>query len=100
MIQHVVMWKMRGPSVEEKREQAERVRAALVALQGKIPGMSELRVGLSASGGSEEVSDVVLITTHEDWRALEEYQKHPDHQAVAKIIGELRVERRVVDFEL
>ncbi len=99
MIKHVVMWKMRGPSFDEKREQAKRVRAALVALEGKIPGLTGLEVGVSPGGG-EEVSDVVLITTHEDWKALEEYQNHPDHKAAAQIIGELRVERRVVDFEL
>jgi hypothetical protein len=99
MIKHVVMWKMRGPSFEEKHEQAKRVRAALIALQGKIPGMTELEVGLGP-GGAEEVSDVVLITTHEDWKALEEYQNHPDHKVAAQLIGELRVERRVVDFEV
>lgn len=99
MVKHVVMWKMRGPSSEEKHEQSKRVRAALIALEGKIPGLTELQVGLSPGGG-DEVSDVVLITTHEDWKALEEYQTHPEHKLAAKIIGELRVERRVVDFEL
>jgi hypothetical protein len=99
MIKHVVMWKMRGPSIEEKQEQAKRVRAALVALEGKIPGLTGLQVGIGP-GGSEEVSDVVLITTHDDWKALDEYQNHPDHKTAVKIIGELRVERRVVDFEM
>src|SRR5512135_2199834 len=42
MIKHVVMWKLRGTSLEEKREQAARVRAALEALRGNIPGMSSL----------------------------------------------------------
>jgi hypothetical protein len=99
MIKHVVMWKMRGPSFEEKHEQGERVRAALKGLEGKIPGLTELQVGLSSVSG-DDVSDVVLITTHEDWKALEEYQRHPEHQLAAKLIGELRVERRVVDFEV
>ena len=99
MIKHVVMWKMRGPSIEEKQEQAKRVRAALIALEGKIPGLLELQVGIGA-GGAEEVSDVALITTHDDWKALEEYQNHPEHKVAVKIIGELRVERRVVDFEV
>jgi hypothetical protein len=46
MIKHVVMWKLRGTSLEEKREQAGRVRAALEALRGNIPGMSSLEVGV------------------------------------------------------
>lgn len=99
MIQHVVMWKLRGPSPDEKKEQAERIRSALLALRDKIPGMTSLEVGLSRGGESDEVSDVVLITTHESWQALDEYQRHPEHRAVAQLIGELRTERRVVDFE-
>lgn len=99
MVKHVVMWKLRGPTAEDKRQQAERVRDALHALRRRIPGMSSLEVGIGAASNDEQ-SDVVLVTTHDDWAALKTYQEHPDHQAVARLIGELRVERRVVDFEL
>jgi hypothetical protein len=99
MIKHVVMWKLRGPGADEKKAQAERVRSALLGLIGKIPGMSSLHVGIASAAESEQ-SDVVLITTHDDWAALEGYQKHPEHQIAARLIGELRVERRVLDFEL
>jgi hypothetical protein len=98
MIRHVVMWKLRGPSEQEKQSQAAQVKAALLGLQGKIPGLQSLDVGLAKQGEGEQ-SDVVLITTHDDWAALETYQKHPEHQVAARLIGELRVERRVVDFE-
>ncbi len=98
MVKHVVMWKLRGASPEERREHAARVRDALHTLVGKIPGMSSLEVGL-ATASDDESADVVLITTHESWQALEAYQKHSEHQAVARTIGALRVERRVVDFE-
>jgi hypothetical protein len=98
MIRHVVMWKLRGPSEPERRAQAEQVRAALLALRGQIPGMSSLEVGVGAVYG-EQQCDVVLVTAHDDWAALEGYQKHPAHQEAAKLIAELRVERRVVDFE-
>ena len=93
------MWKLRGPSADERREQAARIEAALQALRGKVPGMTALEVGLGEPSDDEQRADVVLITTHENWQALETYQKHPDHQEVAKLIGELRVERRVLDFE-
>ena len=98
MIRHVVMWKLRGPSDEERRAQAEQVRSALLALAGKIPGMSILEVGV-ALATDEQQCDVVLSTTHDSWQALDVYQKHPEHQAVAQLIGALRSERRVVDFE-
>ncbi|MGC4089224.1 MAG: Dabb family protein [Polyangiaceae bacterium] len=100
MIRHVVMWKLRGPSPAEKREQAARVRRALENLRGKIPGMTSLEVGVGAFQDNEQHADVVLVTSHDSWQALDEYQKHPAHQAVAQLIGELRVERRVLDFEL
>ena len=99
MIRHVVMWKMRGPSPAEKREQAERVRQALLGLVGKVPGMTSLEVGVGEPS-DEQLADVVLMTSHDTWQALEVYQKHPEHQVVAGLIGELRSERRVVDFEV
>ena len=98
MIRHVVMWKLRGPSEADRRAHAEQVRAALLGLRGQVPGMSSLEVGVGTTYG-EQQCDVVLSTTHDDWAALEGYQKHPAHLEVAKLIGELRVERRVVDFE-
>jgi hypothetical protein len=99
MIRHIVMWKLRGPSAEERRAQAEQVRAALLSMQGKIPGMSQIEVGLGSVSGEQE-ADVVLSSTHDSWQALADYQKHPDHEPVKQLIGELRIERRAVDFEL
>ena len=99
MVKHVVMWKLRGPSEEERREQARRVQAALFALRGNIPGMSSLEVGVGASAG-EQHADVVLLTVHDDWASLSAYQSHPAHLVAAQIIGEVRVERRVLDFEI
>lgn len=99
MVKHVVMWKLSAATPEERTAQAEEIRGALEALRGRIPGMLSLEVGLSPRG-SEEESDVVLITTHESWEALAAYQSHPEHQRVVPIIGRLRKERRVVDFEV
>lgn len=99
MIKHVVMWRLRGTSAEERREQAEIVRAALEGLRGNVPGMSSLEVGIGA-GGDEQLADVVLISTHDDWAALKAYQVHPAHLDAARIIGAARIERRVLDFEV
>jgi hypothetical protein len=99
MIKHVVMWKLRGTSLEEKREQAARVRVALEALRGNIPGMSSLEVGVRPAA-DEQLADVVLISTHDDWAALKAYQVHPAHVEAARVIGAVRIERRVLDFEV
>ncbi len=99
MIKHVVMWRLRGTSAEERREQADKVRGALEGLRGKIPGMSSLEVGIGA-GGDEQLGDVVLISTHDDWAALKGYQVHPAHVDAARVIAAARIERRVLDFEV
>lgn len=99
MIRHVVMWRLRGPSPEDKKHQASRVRRALEGLNGVVPGMSTLEVGV-AGAGQEHGADVVLISTHDSWEALAAYQKHPAHLEVARLIAEFRTERRVLDFEV
>jgi len=93
------MWKLRGPSAEEKRAQAEQVREALLGMFGKIPGMTGVEVGIGLVS-SEQEADVVLSSTHDSWQALSDYQKHPAHEPVKELIGALRTERRVVDFEV
>lgn len=72
---------------------------ALESLIGVVPGMSSLEVGV-AGAGEEHGADVVLISTHDDWEALAAYQKHPAHLEVARLIGEFKTERRVLDFEV
>jgi hypothetical protein len=99
MIRHIVMWKLKGPSAEEKRRQAEQARAALLGMLGKVEGLTQIEVGIG-SGSSEQEADLVLCSTHDDWQALSDYQSHPAHEPVKKLIGELRTERRVVDFEV
>jgi hypothetical protein len=99
MIRHIVMWKLKGPSTEDKRRQAEQARDALLGMFGKVPGLTEIEVGIGAVSGEQE-ADLVLSTTHDSWQALSDYQVHPAHEPVKKLIGELRTERRVVDFEV
>jgi Stress responsive A/B Barrel Domain len=99
MIKHVVMWRVSGTSAEERREHAEKVRNALQGLLGNVPGMSSLEVGLGA-GGDEQLADVCLISTHDDWDALKAYQVHPAHLEAARVIADVRIERRVLDFEI
>jgi Stress responsive A/B Barrel Domain len=99
MIRHIVMWKLKGPTVEDKRVQAEQAREALLSLFGQVPGLTQLEVGIGLVSGEQEC-DLVLTSTHESWQALADYQTHPAHEPVKELIGTLRTERRVVDYEL
>ena len=99
MIRHIVMWKLKGPSARDKRDQAEQARAALLGMLGKVPGLTQIEVGIGTTIGEQE-ADLVLSTTHDSWQALSDYQSHPAHDPVKRLMGELRVELRVVDFEV
>ncbi len=99
MIRHIVMWKLKGPSEEDKRLQAEQAREALLGMFGKVPGLTQMEVGIGRVSGDQE-ADLVLSTTHDSWEALAEYSNHPAHEPAKVLIGGFRTERRVVDYEL
>jgi hypothetical protein len=99
MIRHIVMWKLRGPSQEERRSQAEQAKAALLGMLGKVPGLQQMEVGIGP-GSADDESDLVLSSLHDSWQALKDYAVHPDHEPVKQLIGSLRTERRVIDFEV
>lgn len=99
MIRHIVMWKLLGPSPADKRAQAEQVRAVLLAMLGKVPGLTQMEVGIGSVSGEQE-ADIVLTTLHESWEALKAYATHPAHEPAKQLLGTLKTERRVVDYEV
>jgi Stress responsive A/B Barrel Domain len=99
MIRHIVFWKLNGATPAQKRVQALEIKHALEALNGRIPGLLRLEVGIDFSA-TEESADVVLYSELESRAALEVYARHPDHVAVLPLVKAARSERRVVDFEV
>lgn len=94
MVTHVVMWRLK----DRTPENADRVRAMLLEMKDRIPGMRELEVGVDYLR-SERSYDLVLITRHDSREALEEYQVDPVHAQVKKVMLELREVSVAVDFE-
>ena len=98
MIKHIVMWKLKESAEGNSREtNARLVKQKLDALNGLVPGMLELEVGLGMEGGGD-ACDVALYTVFEDEGALAAYQEHPDHKAVFPFIGAVRETRSVTDY--
>ena len=93
MVKHVVMWRF----ADEK--DIEIARDALENMKGRVSAVRSLEVGRDflRSGAS---FDLVLITEHEDREKLEAYQADPLHGEVKKILGGLKSDRVVVDFEI
>lgn len=99
MIKHIVMWRLKESAHgNDKATNARLIKQKLEALQGRIPGLLRIEVGIDFS--REEASgDVVLYCEFATRDALHAYHTHPEHQAVVSFIGEARNERRVVDYE-
>ncbi len=87
MIRHVIMWKLKEGT------DAEVIKKELEGLNGQIPGLLSLEVGI-------EEDDAVLISDHESWEALETYAKHPLHVAAANtFVRPYIVSRQAVNYK-
>jgi hypothetical protein len=94
------MWKLKENAHGlDKAGNAARIKEMLEALNGRIPGMTKLEVGIDF-GQTESSADVVLYSEFISREALDGYQAHPEHKAVMPYIGEARTERVVVDYEI
>jgi hypothetical protein len=100
MIKHIVMWQLKEAAHgNPKATNARIIKEKLEALNGRIPGLLKLEVGIDFAPGSSS-ADLLLyseFTTKED---LNNYQSHPEHLAAATFIREAYSERRVVDYEI
>lgn len=98
MVRHIVFWRLKGDTAAEREEQARAIKAALEALNGRIPGLLRLEVGVDFSR-TPDSADLALYSEFASRAALEAYHHHPEHVKVMPLVKGLRIERRVVDFE-
>lgn len=97
MIKHIVMWKLRGATREERAGNAARLARSFQALRGRVPGLLHLEIGIDSSG-VDYACDVVLYSEFESQAALDAYATHPDHLRVKQELGGMRVARHQVDY--
>lgn len=99
MVKHIVMWKLKESAHgNNKATNAQLIKEKLEDLNGKIDGLLKAEVGIDFLGGNN--FDVVLYSEVSNREALEEYQKHPLHQAVLPFIRDAVEDRKAVDFEI
>lgn len=96
MVTHIVMWKLKDAS--RKREDIATLKRILEALEGRIPGLLRVEVGVNYATDAS-ACDAVLFTQFTDRAALEAYQSHPEHKAVVPTVKALTSERHMVDYE-
>lgn len=99
MVKHIILWKLKDEfSAEEKAEFMAGIKAGLEGLQGKIPGLLDIRV--QAEGLASSNADLMLDSTFENEESLNGYSVHPAHVEVADTKVRPYVQTRLcLDFE-
>ena len=100
MVKHIIVWTLK-PEYDDAEKAAikQGIKEGLEGLQGKIPGLLNIRVfteGLASSN-----ADLILDSAFESESALNGYTVHPEHVAVAA--GKVRpfvATRSCFDFEV
>ena len=95
MLRHVVLFKVKP----EHQASIPKLIHELKALKGKIDGLLEMEAGADIVN-SRRSYDFALIATFPDRAALDHYQDHPLHVAVAQQITEVRESVIACDFLL
>lgn len=99
MVKHLVMWRLRESQRAAQLATASPLATIVASLREHVAGLHELEIGLSKSNGDDGVH-LVLYSVFESWDALRAYEVHPLHEHLKDLIGPLRSERRVADYEI
>lgn len=100
MVKHIILWTLNPEfSDAEKAEVKKGIKAGLEGLQGKINGLTDIKVIIDGRLDSSN-ADVMLDSTFTDFESLKGYAVHPDHVAVADSkVRPYTVQRSCLDFE-
>lgn len=98
-IRHIVMWRLRGETQEERSAARAKVKSLFEGLKGQIDGLTHIEVGLDVSA-VDYACDVVLFSEFTDQAALNSYANHPEHLRVREALGDLRIGRFQVDYPI
>lgn len=95
MITHIVFFKLTEPS----QANLSAVREILSSMQGTIPQLRQLEVGVDLVR-SERSYDLALVTRFDSIEDLQDYQVHPYHaETVVPFIKQLAKSTVTVDYE-
>lgn len=96
-VRHIVMWRLRGDTPQERSAARSKVKSAFEGLRGRIDGLTHVEVGVDVSD-VDYACDVVLVSEFADRGALEAYASHPEHLRVRQELADLRIARFQVDY--
>ncbi len=99
MIKHIVMWNVCGADAHERARNIAVLKAEFESLRGHVPGLLHLEVGVDESR-IDYACDVVLYSEFSTREALAAYAQNPEHLRVRRTLGDTRVARHQVDYEV
>lgn len=94
MITHIVFFKLKDSSPEN----VQKTRDVLVSMEGKIPQLKFLEVGIDVVR-SERSFDLALTAKFDSLEDLQAYNDHPVHQEVLQYIAGVKDVTVAVDYE-
>lgn len=97
MINHVVLFKLKDYSAEEKVKVLAELKGMLLALKDTINELKYIQVGENYMLDSKSY-DLALLSHFDSVEDLDVYRVHPEHLKVVARIGETTVGRAAVDF--
>ncbi len=99
MIKHIVMWNVSGGDAGARARNIALLKAEFESLRGCVAGLLHLEVGVDESR-IDYACDVVLYTEFASREALAAYASHPEHLRVRRTLGDMRIARHQVDYEV
>ena len=97
MVKHIVMWTLSEEAKSKMEENVCLLREKFAALIGVVDGLNKIEVGVNYNGGEYDLALYCEFTTK---KAQEDYQSHPAHLAIKKIVHSLVVGRTCIDYEI
>jgi heme-degrading monooxygenase HmoA len=99
MFTHIVLWKLKDSANGKSREENARlIKERFEEIANMLDGLRRMDVGLNVLPG-DDAADVALYAEFESRAAFEAYYEHPAHKALVGFIKDVRVDRRVIDYE-
>jgi len=98
MINHVVLFKLKDYSKDEKKKILSELKSLLEGLKDKIAEVKFIEVGLNFEIETKGY-DICLLSHFNSVEDLDKYRIHPEHLKVVKRINETTDSRSAVDYE-
>ena len=98
MIKHIVIWTLHDEAEgRSKAENAQKAKTLLENLNGKIPGLIRLEVGIDLIGDGN-CGDVCLYSELEHADDLPVYASHPEHVKCIPFMQSIASSRSAMDY--